>query len=61
MEISLAFIVVAVLEIVAIVDVLRSLLPTAKKILWILLIVIVPVIGFILYFLLGKSEQKSEA
>ncbi|MBF0479899.1 MAG: PLDc N-terminal domain-containing protein [Candidatus Omnitrophica bacterium] len=48
-----------ILDIIAIVDVLRGYLSGAKKILWIVLIVIVPVVGAILYFLLGRPEQQS--
>ncbi len=57
MEFSLAFVAVLVLEIVAIVDVLRSSLSGTKKLLWAALIIIVPVVGFILYFLLGRPEK----
>ncbi len=48
--------IVLVLDIVAIIDVLQSLTDTGKKILWILLIVLLPVIGMILYFLIGKKQ-----
>lgn len=47
--------IVLVLDIIAIVDVLKSSMDTGKKALWILLIVILPVIGMVLYFLIGKK------
>jgi hypothetical protein len=51
----LIYLVVLVLDIIAIVDCLKSNDETAKKLLWILLILFLPVIGMILYFLLGKK------
>jgi hypothetical protein len=48
--------VVLVLDIIAIVDVVKSSMDTGKKVLWILLVLILPVIGMILYFLLGKKK-----
>ncbi|MCR4336726.1 MAG: PLDc N-terminal domain-containing protein [Candidatus Omnitrophica bacterium] len=46
---------ILVLDIVAIVDVLKSSMDTGKKALWIILILILPVIGMVLYFLIGKK------
>jgi hypothetical protein len=48
--------VVFVLDIIAIVDCLKSSISTGKKALWIILIVILPAIGMILYFLIGKKK-----
>ncbi|MFA6349838.1 MAG: PLD nuclease N-terminal domain-containing protein [Candidatus Omnitrophota bacterium] len=48
--------VVLVLDIIAIVDVVKSTMVTGKKVLWIILVLILPVIGMILYFLLGKKK-----
>ena len=48
--------VVVVLDIIAIVDAVKSSLDTGKKALWIILILIFPIIGMILYFLLGKKK-----
>jgi len=53
---ALLGLVVLVLDIIAIVDCLKSIKDTGKKVLWILLIVIFPFIGMILYFLLGKKK-----
>lgn len=48
--------VVLVLDIIAILDVLKSSVDTGKKALWIVLILILPVVGMVLYFLLGKKS-----
>ena len=48
--------IILVLDIIAIVDCLKSTLETGKKVLWIVLILILPVVGLILYFLVGKKK-----
>jgi|HubBroStandDraft_5_1064220.scaffolds.fasta_scaffold480620_2 hypothetical protein len=52
---GLVGLVILVLDIIAIVDVLKSNDDTGKKLLWILLILFLPVVGMILYFLIGKK------
>lgn len=52
---GLLSLVILVLDIVAIVDVIKSSAPNDRKALWIILIVLLPVIGMVLYFLLGKK------
>ena len=47
---------ILVLDIIAIVDVLKGSGDTGKKALWIILILILPVIGMVLYFLIGKKQ-----
>jgi len=47
--------IVLVLDIIAIVDTLKSSMDTGKKALWIILILVLPVIGMVLYFLIGKK------
>lgn len=47
--------VVLVLDIIAIVDALKSSMDTGNKALWIILILLLPVVGMVLYFLLGKK------
>jgi len=47
--------IILVLDIVALVDVLKSSMDTSKKALWIVLILILPVVGMVLYFLIGKK------
>lgn len=48
--------VILVLDIVAIIDVIRSSMTTGKKVLWIILILVLPVIGLILYFFIGRKK-----
>ena len=47
---------VLILDIIAIVDCVKSAASTGTKLLWILLILILPVLGMILYFVLGKKK-----
>ena len=47
--------IVLVLDIIAIFDVLKSSMDSGKKALWIILVLILPVIGMVLYFLIGKK------
>jgi len=42
-------------DIIAIIDVIKSSMSTGKKILWILLILVLPVLGLILYYLVGRK------
>ncbi len=48
---------VLVADIWAIVSVVSSGLSTGKKVLWVLLILFLPVLGFILWFLLGPRGK----
>ena len=48
--------IVLVLDIIAIVDAVKSSMDTGKKVLWIVIIVLIPVIGMIAYFLIGKKK-----
>ncbi len=45
-----------ILDIIAIIDCVKSSLDTGKKVLWIVLIIILPLIGLILYYLVGKKK-----
>lgn len=47
---------VLVLDIVAIVDCVKRRMDPTRKALWIILIVLLPVLGMVLYFLLGRSR-----
>ena len=49
-------IVVLILDIWAIVNIFGSAAPTGTKVLWILLILILPVIGFIIWFFAGPRS-----
>lgn len=56
---TLIGLVILVLDIVAIIDCVKSSWTTGKKVLWIILILILPLIGMILYFLLGKGKKAA--
>ena len=47
---------VLVLDVIAIVDDVKSAAPTNQKALWVILILVLPVIGMVLYFLIGKKK-----
>jgi hypothetical protein len=49
---------VLVLDIIALVSLLQSGADTATKILWVILIICLPVLGMILYFLMGPGRRK---
>ena len=53
---ALLGLVILILDIVAIIDAVKSSVDTGKKVLWIVLILVLPVIGMILYFLIGKKK-----
>lgn len=44
-----------VLLIIAVVDIVKSGMSIEKKLLWILIIALLPLIGLILYFLIGRG------
>ena len=52
---SLLGLVVLVLDIIAIIDCVKRSMDTGKKVLWIVLILVLPLLGMILYFLLGRK------
>ena len=52
---SIISLVLLILWIVALVDILKSSMATDKKILWVVVITLLPVLGVILYFLLGRK------
>ncbi len=54
--VGLFSLVVLVLDIIAIFDCLKSNADTVKKLLWILVILCLPLLGMILYFLLGRGK-----
>lgn len=47
--------IILILDIIAILDVAGSGMDPAKKLIWILLILFLPVIGLILWYLVGKK------
>jgi hypothetical protein len=50
--------VVLVLDVIALVSLLKSSADSGTKILWALLIILLPVVGMILYFLMGPGRRK---
>jgi hypothetical protein len=55
MTYSIIGIIVLILDIIAIVEVLKSNRDVASKLLWILLILLLPLVGMIIYFLIGRT------
>lgn len=53
---TLIGLIVLVLDIVAIVDVVKSSADTGKKVLWVILVLVLPIVGMALYFLIGKKK-----
>ena len=52
---GLVGLIVLILDIIAIISILGASKPIEWKLLWILLVLLLPVIGMILYFLIGKG------
>ncbi len=50
--------VILVLDVIAIVSLLQSSADSGTKILWALLIILLPFVGMILYFLMGPGRRK---
>jgi hypothetical protein len=48
--------IILVIDIVVIVDIVKSNKDTEKKILWIIAVVFLPVLGPILYYFVGKKQ-----
>lgn len=57
--ISLALVILAPasLWVIAIIDVLRSSFPGNRKALWLLVVLLVPLVGFIAYFYWGRQQK----
>jgi hypothetical protein len=52
------WLVITVLDIVAIVSILKSRADAGTKLLWIILVILLPLLGMILYFLMGPGRRK---
>ena len=48
--------VILILDIIAIMDCIKSIKDNGKKLLWIIVILVMPGVGLILYYLLGKKS-----
>ena len=53
---SLIGLVILVLDVIALLDIVKSSMPTIKKVVWALVVLIFPVVGMIVYFLVGKKQ-----
>ena len=53
---SIIGLVILILDILAIIQVVKSSMDGGKKALWIVLILLLPVVGLILYYLIGKKS-----
>jgi succinate dehydrogenase/fumarate reductase cytochrome b subunit len=56
---SLWGVLVLIADVWAIVNILQSGAETAKKVLWTVIVVVLPVLGFILWLLLGPRTKQS--
>jgi hypothetical protein len=52
-------IIVLVADIYAIVNILQSTADTAKKVVWMVLVILLPVVGFILWFFMGPRTGRN--
>lgn len=57
MEYGIVGLIILILDIFAVVTILGSGAPVGNKVLWIVLIVVLPVIGFVLWWLLGRKAS----
>jgi len=55
---SLLGLVILVLDVIALMSLLKSGADTNTKILWALLIILLPLVGMVLYFLMGPGRRK---
>lgn len=53
---KLFYLIVLIIDIVVIADILKSSKDTEKKILWIIAVVFLPILGPILYYIVGKNR-----
>ncbi len=53
------WLIILILDIVAIVKVLGGSGSTERKLLWTLIILVLPIIGMILYFVMGESARDA--
>lgn len=58
MDYGIVGLLILVLDIIAIISVIRSSMDTVMKLVWILVILLLPVVGMILYFVLNRNAVK---
>jgi hypothetical protein len=52
------WLVVTVLDVIAIVSIVKSSADSGTKLLWCVLVILLPVIGMILYFVMGPGRRS---
>jgi len=52
---TLIYIAIIVIDVIVITDILRSSKDNEKKILWVLAVIFLPVLGPVLYYVIGKK------
>jgi len=55
MNYTLTGLIILALDIIALVDILKGSMETNKKLLWVIAVILLPVLGMILYFILEKK------
>ena len=55
----LIWLVVTVLDVIAIVSILKSSADSGTKLLWCVLVILLPVLGMVLYFLMGPGRKAA--
>ncbi len=55
MEYGIVGLIILILDIIALVSIIGAAKSVGWKVLWALIVLLLPVIGMILYFLIGKS------
>jgi hypothetical protein len=53
---SLIGLIILILEIIVLIDIFKSGMPTTNKLLWAIVVIFFPVLGMILYYFLGKGK-----
>lgn len=55
----LFILVILVLPLIALIDILRSdFKESVNKIVWVLVVMIIPVLGVLLYFIMGRKQKR---
>ncbi|OQA56406.1 MAG: hypothetical protein BWY42_01022 [Candidatus Omnitrophica bacterium ADurb.Bin277] len=56
---TLLGLIILALDIIAIIDCAKSSKTMVKKVLWIILVLVLPIVGMILYFWLGREKKAA--
>ena len=54
---TIATVLITILWLWALVDVLKNDFKNNNKLIWLLTVILVPIVGFVLYFLIGYSQK----